>query len=682
MLGNARYLQQFHLSLDVNIQSTNNKLIKLIIPLLPITLFALPVIAIEPASNTLPNSHPLIQESEKGKELPTSNFLPSLAPISEPVISPREVRLKTQELQGLIDRFETTLLTADAQNSNIEISTSKVIQQILNKQTITSKQSDKSLIKSNYHTAHQALQRAREGLKQFHFLIDAQQYNQAQAEWSAAKQVLWSNYPVDRPIANSEIRGIWLDRGTIVKAKSEEDLIPIFDRMATAGINTVFFETVNSGYTIYPSKIAPQQNPLVAGWDPLKAAVKLAHERGMEIHAWVWTFAAVNQRHNLILNLPRNYLGPVLSKHPDWGMTDQEGSRFDYASGKVFFDPANPDVRNYLASLLAEITTDYQVDGIHLDYIRYPFESPDGKITYGYGIAAREQFQAQTGYDPIELNPNHPLWSEWTEFRVKQIDSFVASASQDLKQLRPDLTISTAVFPMPKRERLTKIQQHWEEWVKKEWIDILVPMTYAEDTETLQTLTRPLLSEFRQGNALLLPGIRLLNISDVAALDQMQLLRGMSTEGYALFAAENLDSSFADIFNNTQGGMTTESPQPLPHREPFQVSLSRYQSLQKEWNFFLTNNQLAIEDLTLQEWGQKADKLAAELEKLARDPSNRNFFSTQIALNSFRHQFPRWLKETQSVDVYQAQVWQNRLDTLDRLLSYGEKRFLNPTFGR
>jgi uncharacterized lipoprotein YddW (UPF0748 family) len=689
VLGNARYLQQFHSSLDVNIQSTSKKLTKLIIPLLPTTLFALPAIAIEPASNTLPNPHPLVQESENGEDLPTSNFLPSLEQdrsllpsISEPVISSREVQLMNQELQGLIDRFETTLLTADTQNSQIEISTSKVVQQILNKQTITSKEIDKSLVKSNYHTAHQALQRAREGLKQFHFLIDTQQYNQAQAEWSAAKQVLWSNYPADRPVADSEIRGIWLDRGTIVKAKSEEDLAKIFDRMATAGINTVFFETVNSGYTIYPSKIAPQQNPLVEGWDPLKAAVKLAHERGMELHAWVWTFAAVNQRHNLLLNLPRNYLGPVLSKHPDWGMTDQEGSRFDYASGKVFLDPANPDVRHYLASLLAEIATDYQVDGIHLDYIRYPFESPNGRITYGYGVAAREQFQKQTGYDPIQLNPSHPLWAEWTEFRIKQIDSFVASVSQDLKQLRADLTISTAVFPIPQRERLAKIQQHWEQWVRKEWIDILVPMTYAENTETLQTLASPLLNEFSQGQALLLPGIRLLNISDVAALDQMQLLRGMSTEGYALFAAENLNSSFADIFNSTQGEIAAESQQPLPHRQPFQVTLFRYQSLQKEWNFFLTNNQLAIEDLTLQEWGQEADKLAAELQKLARDPSNRNFFSTQIALNSFRRQFPHWLKETQSVDVYQAQVWQNRLDTLDRLLSYGEKRFLNPTFRR
>jgi hypothetical protein len=205
VLRNTRYLQQFHSLLDVNIRPTSKKLTKLIIPLLSTTLLALPAIAIEPASNLVSNSDPVDQKSEIDEHLPRSNFFPPLeevpsllSPTPEPVISPGTARLMTQELQGLINRFETTLLTADAQNSNIEISTGKVIQQILNKQTITSKQSNKSLVKSNYHNAHQALQRAREGLKQFHYLIDEQQYNQAQTEWSAAKQVLWDNYPVDR----------------------------------------------------------------------------------------------------------------------------------------------------------------------------------------------------------------------------------------------------------------------------------------------------------------------------------------------------------------------------------------------------------------------------------------------------------------------------------------------------
>ena len=423
---------------------------------------------------------------------------------SEPAISPGEVRLMTRELEGLIARFKATLLTADANQSEINISTSEVIQQLLKPEAIAHKAHTK-LAKFNYQSSHRALEQAQKKLQRFNYLISQRRYSLAKAEWTAAKELLWENYPQDRPLAQSEVRGMWLDRGTIVKAKSEADLAKIFDRMAIAGINTVFFETLNSSYTIYPSKVAPQQNPLTKGWDPLKAAVKLAHERDMELHAWVWTFAAVNQRHNTILNLPRNYLGPVLSRHRDWAITDHEGSRFHYSSGKVFLDPANPEVRRYLLSLVSEIATDYDVDGIHLDYIRYPFQSPTGKMTYGYGIAAREQFKQQTGYDPMQLNPYHPLWSKWTEFRIEQVDSFVAEVSQNLKQLRPELTLSTAVFPMPKRERLAKIQQNWEKWVSKEWIDLLMPMTYATDSERLYSLTDPLLDEFDGGKALLLP---------------------------------------------------------------------------------------------------------------------------------------------------------------------------------
>lgn len=296
-------------------------------------------------------------------------------------------------------------------------------------------------------------------------------------------------------------------------------------------------------------------------------------------------------------------------------------------------------------------------------------------MTYGYGIAAREEFKEQTGYDPIELNPYHPVWSEWTRFRSEQVDNFVGLVSQSLKQLRPELTLSTAVFPMPKRERLQKIQQHWEKWVGKEWIDLLIPMTYAKDSERLRSLTAPLLDEFDGGRTLLLPGIRLLNISDVAALDQMQLLRGMPTEGYALFAAENLNSSLTETFNSTQGSIAQSGL--LPHREPFSTALARYQSLQREWNFFLTNHSIETDEATLKKWGKQADRLEAELQNLIDEPTGRNFFSAQISLSSLRQQFPYWMKQTKEIDSYQVQVWQNRLDTLDRLLSYGERKALN-----
>ena len=600
---------------------------------------------------------------------------------SQTIISPGDLENMSQELNGLIDRFESTLLTADANTSEIDLSTGELVEQLLNKQAQGNKSlSDSKLIavtSSRHSNAHEALKEARNSLKKFLQLSQRRDYTQARIQWLKARRTLWDNYPTDRKLAQPEVRAVWLDRGTIVRARSESDLVKIFDRLANAGINTVFFETVNAGYTIHPSRIAPQQNPLVQGWDPLEAAVKLAHERGMELHAWVWTFAVGNQRHNIILNQPKDDLGPILSRYPDWAISDRQGNKFHYSSGKVFLDPANPGVRRYLSLLLEEIATRYQVDGIHLDYIRYPFQSSNGSKSYGYGIASRQQFKQMTGVDPINLTPRSPLWSQWMGFRIRQVDSFVASVSQNLKQQRPELILSTAVFPMPRQERLTKIQQHWEEWVRQEWIDMLVPMTYALNTERLQELTLPLLSESNQGTALLLPGIRLLNLPDIVALDQMQLLRGMPTEGYALFAAENFNYNLEKIFSQTQGGSNPSQAEPLPHRQPFRTSASRYQTLQKEWNFLLSNNQLSMEEMTMKEWGKKADDLAVTLQQLADEPSVQHLLSAQLALSSFRRKFPEWMEQSPTINSYQVKVWQNRLDTLDRLLSYGERKVLN-----
>ena len=596
-------------------------------------------------------------------------------------LTANDISKMSQELNGLIARFESTLLTADANESEINLSTKELVEQHLSQQVQSNKSAlAKQLVtgsRSKYKNAHQALAEARNSLKKFLHLSRNRYYTQAKNQWLKAKQTIWDNYPTDRQLAHPEVRAVWLDRGTIVKARSESDLVKIFDRLANAGINTVFFETVNAGYTIHPSRIAPQQNPLVRSWDPLEVAVKLAHARNMELHAWVWTFAVANQRHNTILNQPKDHLGPVLSRYPDWAISDRQGNKFHYSSGKIFLDPSNPGVRRYLSLLLEEIATRYDVDGIHLDYIRYPFQNPNGSKTYGYGIASRQQFKQMTGVDPITLTPSSPLWSQWMGFRIRQIDSFVASVSQNLKQQRPELILSTAVFPMERRERLIKIQQHWEEWVRQEWIDLLVPMTYALNTDHLQRLTRPLLRGSDRGTVLLLPGIRLLNLPDIMALDQMQLLRGMPTEGYALFAAENLNSNLEKIFSQTQGKSDLDRQEPLPYRQPFQTTALRYQNLQKEWNFLLKNNQLLMEEKTMKRWGQQADDLAIVLQQLADEPSTNNFLSAQLSLSSFRRQFPKWIEEDTTINPYQVRVWENRLDTLDRLLNYGEKNMLN-----
>jgi uncharacterized lipoprotein YddW (UPF0748 family) len=606
------------------------------------------------------NSPPLLANRPGfGFDLPSS-------PASN-VLSSAQVADMQQELENLLARFESTLLAAEAKNSRLPSPASRTNRQ--GQKVNTSRQPPSN------RAAYQAALEARAGLQQFRQLVAQQEYEQARQLWLKTRRSLWDNYPTDRQFAQPEIRAIWLDRGTIVKAKSEQDLAVIFDRLAAAGINTVFFETINASYPIYPSRIAPEQNPLTRGWDPLKAAVKLAHQRGMELHAWTWLFAAANQGHNTVLNQPANYLGPVLSRNPDWGITDRQGNPFDRGVQyrKAFFDPANPAVQRYLLALLEEIATNYDVDGIQFDYVRYPFQDPKIDQTFGYSQSSRWLFKEMTGVDPMAISLGHPLWEQWVGFRIQQVDSFVATASARLKSKRPDLLLSAAVFPLQRRDRLFRLQQNWEEWMRQGWVDLIVLMTYALDTGSLEERTQPLFDQSLPGSSLVLPGLRLLKVPDPVTVDQLQYVRNMPTGGYALFAAENLTSAFESILNRTQGANDSANSEPLPHRQPFQAAAARYQALQREWSFLFANKQLAVEGSNLKAWAQQVDVLGKALAQLASQPSQRHLTAAQTALAKFRRQFPQWMRRQAAVQPYQVQVWQNRLLTLDHLLSYGER---------
>lgn len=619
-----------------------------------------------PATNTTSPAKPttsIIAQTE-----PDFGVVPiQVQPNQTGSLSAREVAAMSNELENLIGRFESALLAANATNSSV-MTTSLAIAQF----QPGTKGTDTNPLTTT--AAVRAIVNARASWQNFLSAVAQKDYNRARQQWFAARRTLWDNYPTDRQRAQAEVRAIWLDRGTIVRAKSEQDLAKTFDQLAAAGFNTVFFETLNASYPIYPSRIAPQQNPLTKGWDPLAAAVKLAHERGMELHAWVWIFAAANRRHNAILNQSADYPGPVLKAHPDWAMFDARGRLFDQNNKKAFFDPAHPEVRKYLMSLLDEIATRYKVDGIQLDYIRYPFQDPSVNQTYGYGRAGRQQFQALTGVDPVNVKvSDRLLWQKWTSFRIQQIDSFVTAVSQRLRSQRPNLILSTAVFPLPRSERLQRLQQNWEDWAIKGEVDLMIPMTYALDTRGLQILTQPVVAQSTLSSALILPGIRLLNLPNMVAVDQIQLLRDLPTGGYALFAAENLNGTLGNILGRTQGRSTPATNEPIPYRQPLKAAAARYQAMQKEWSFLLSTNQIWIQQPILSEWGRQTDALLILLNQVAADPSAQNLAAAKNSLLAFRSQFQRWMQQQAVRQPYQVQVWENRLATIEQLLHYGER---------
>ena len=517
------------------------------------------------------------------------------------------------------------------------------------------------------------IEQARQVQSELEDWVNSGQHERARREHANAISNLWNNYPRDRLTALPEVRAIWLDRGTIVDARSPAGLAEVFDRLAEAGINTVFFETINAGYPVYPSRIAPAQNPLTRNWDPLQAAVRLAHERDMELHAWMWTFAVGNSRHNVLpeVGQPQDFIGPVLTAHPNWSNYDVRGRQFPSGQPETWLDPANSQARSYLISLMREMVTDYGVDGIHLDYIRYPFQRPGSRLAFGYGRAARNQFKQLTGVDPQELDPNRDrsLWAMWTEFRAEQVSSFVATAAEEMKQLDPQVVMSAAVYPMPHNERMQKLQQEWEMWIARGDLDLLVPMTYVENSRRMEQLVRPALEATSRSPVLLLPSLNLLDLKEVEFLDSMQAVRDLPTGGYSLFAARHLNGEFQSILNQSR----IPSSQ-VPYRSPFGASVFRFNALQKEWNTLLAKEQLWVPERFLTKWQDQVERVSQALNALEASPEQSTLMTARQELTALREGIGEWFRFEALERPYRVGTWENRLVGLDTLLRYGEQR--------
>ena len=598
-----------------------------------------------------------------------------LSPAGRPP-SPVVFLAMQQELKNLIGRFESALIMANSLDASTVLA-------LPDRPPVLTAAAEQVNVSGRGALLHPTLDEAQKLLNDWDGLLAAGRHSEVRDRWLAARSALWDNFPSEQSVSQGEVRAIWLDRGTIVQARSPQGLSQVFDQLAAAGINTVFFETVNAGYTIYPSRVAPEQNPLTQGWDPLAAAVELAHQRGMTLHAWVWVFAAGNQRHNRLLNQPADYPGPVIARHPSWAAYDNSGNLIPRGQDKPFLDPANPEVRSYLTRLMTEIVTEYDVDGLHLDYIRYPFQDPGANRTYGYGEVARWRFESITGVDPATLSPRpvaaldrnqqiqqQVLWERWTEFRVQQVTSFVETISGTLRRQRPGLVMSAAVFANPEHERLQRIQQDWGTWARASYLDWIVLMSYAADTSGFERLVQPWLVNESFGSALVIPGIRLLNLSNAATVDQMQASRDLPTPGYALFAAADLNAELNTMLAQTQASARNRSQ--LGPATPYAMAASRYAALQREWSWLLTQQRLWMDRNALEPWIGQVNHLGSEFDALAQEPSRRHLENVKAGLARVRTPLNQGVLVDTANSSYRLRSWQHRLTAIEQLLTHGE----------
>jgi uncharacterized lipoprotein YddW (UPF0748 family) len=260
--------------------------------------------------------------------------------------------------------------------------------------------------------------------------------------------------------------------------------------------------------------------------------------------------------------------------------------------GGYFLDPANPAVQDFLAKLALEIVSRYDVDGIQLDYIRYPASFPPERFSYrrttwGYTKIARNSFKSRYGVDPAEVDPKDPraeeLWAAWNNFKTEQVTRFVERVTRSIRAQRPNLKISAAVFPDAEAALLVK-HQDWQCWARNGWVDFFAPMTLTSAIKVVEHDTRYMVNA-TNGKVPVYSGI-FGPFNDNSAehiLRQINTAKTAGASGYVLFDTAHLSARMLEALKaiqNPQPIVTTPepvaSPAPVPAEQPAKQKKRRW----------------------------------------------------------------------------------------------------------
>jgi uncharacterized lipoprotein YddW (UPF0748 family) len=267
-----------------------------------------------------------------------------------------------------------------------------------------------------------------------------------------------------------EVRALWVSR---FEYESPQDVEIILERAASTGFNLVYFQVRGRADAFYQSALEPWSARLTGtlgadpSWDPLELAVDGAQRRGLEIHAWINAFTGWAGAEPPPESTPRH----VFLEHPDWVMVDENRVPMPYHSGSRWMTPGHPGVRSRLAAVAADIARAYDVDGIHLDFIRYP------DPTYSYDSASLAAFDSIQVLEPF---------LDFTEMRRRFVTWSVEETRDSLRVVAPDAELSAAVWGVYRNERgwagvstgFDTVLQDARAWDRLGLVDALAPMVY------------------------------------------------------------------------------------------------------------------------------------------------------------------------------------------------------------
>ncbi|WP_031515228.1 glycoside hydrolase family 10 protein [Streptomyces sp. NRRL F-5123] len=273
-----------------------------------------------------------------------------------------------------------------------------------------------------------------------------------------------------------ELRGMWIatvantdwpSAPGLAPAQQRQELLDLLDLAVERRLNAVMFQVRPTADAFWPSAYEPWSEYLTGtqgrdpGWDPLGTAVREAHRRGLELHAWFNPYRIANSD-------DPSRLAPThpARLNPQWAVP---------YGGKLYYNPGLPEVRRFVQDAMLDAVRRYPVDAVHWDDYFYPypvagqvFDDDDAYAAYGAGF------------------PDRDAW------RRHNTDLLVLETAARIKAIRPGTQFGISPFGVwrnaasdPLGSATTAGVQTYDDlhadtrgWVKRGWIDYIVPQVY------------------------------------------------------------------------------------------------------------------------------------------------------------------------------------------------------------
>ena len=386
--------------------------------------------------------------------------------------------------------------------------------------------------------------------------------------------------PLDAP----ELRAVWVD-AFHQGFKSPQQVDQLIAWAHAANLNALFVQVRRRGDAYYLKSFEPRtQDPdLQPGFDALQYLIQKAHQgpHPLQVHAWLATLPIWGERDSPP-NAPNhvfNLRGLTADPADSWLMYRDDGQAWagNDSGGIYYLDPGNPDAAAYTVQVYLNVLRNYDVDGIHLDQVRYYEGDP---LHWGYNSTSVARFNAAFGRDPTTQPA--PDDADWVAWRRDQVTGLVRQIYTQAKAIKPNVAVSAAVVAWgrgpssandwQRQAPYAAVLQDWRGWLRQGIVDYVLPMDYYRESGDqagwFDNWTQWQVSNAGRGQVVLGLG-SYLNSGD-GVLAQLTRARALGALGVALYSYAVPDADLEDAGTDDRLAFAAElrsifvRPAPVP----------------------------------------------------------------------------------------------------------------------